>query len=72
MAKTSQPNTGGSQFYFVDKDSTPSHLDGIQYLVKQSLVRLMNFVSGIDATDRISTVTTASDSPVDEIQRLKK
>ena len=29
MAKTSQPNTGGSQFFLIPEDSTPSHLDGV-------------------------------------------
>ena len=29
MAKTSQPNTGGSQFFIVPEDSTPAHLDGV-------------------------------------------
>ena len=28
MAKTSNPNTGGSQFYIVPTGSSPSHLDG--------------------------------------------
>ena len=28
MAKTSSPNTGGSQFFIIPEDSTPSHLDG--------------------------------------------
>ena len=29
MAKTSAANTGGSQFFIVPSDSTPSHLDGV-------------------------------------------
>ncbi len=29
MAKTSSPNTGGSQFFIVPSDSNPSHLDGV-------------------------------------------
>ena len=74
MAKTSQPNTGGSQFYFVDKDSTPSHLDGVHTVFGQAVSGKIDgtIVSGIEAIDRISTVTTASDSPVDEIPTIKK
>ena len=29
MAKTNAPNTGGSQFFIIPEDSTPSHLDGV-------------------------------------------
>ncbi len=29
MAKTSMPNTGGSQFFIIPEDSTPSWLDGV-------------------------------------------
>ena len=29
MAKTNNPNTGGSQFFLIPEDSEPSHLDGI-------------------------------------------
>ena len=29
MAKTSAPHTGGSQFFLIPEDSTPSHLDGV-------------------------------------------
>ncbi|MCH2645079.1 MAG: peptidylprolyl isomerase [Candidatus Poseidoniaceae archaeon] len=29
MAKTNSPHTGGSQFFLIPEDSTPSHLDGI-------------------------------------------
>tara|TARA_B100000287_G_scaffold316192_1_gene299799 strand:+ start:6850 stop:7551 length:702 start_codon:yes stop_codon:yes gene_type:complete len=29
MAKKSAPNTGGSQFFIIPEDSTPSHLDGV-------------------------------------------
>jgi peptidyl-prolyl cis-trans isomerase B (cyclophilin B) len=72
MAKTSNPNTGGSQFYFVDKDSTPSHLDGVHTVFGQAVAGTIDgdVVSGIDAIERISLVTTASDSPVDEIPTI--
>ena len=29
MAKTSAPHTGGSQFFLIPSDSTPSWLDGV-------------------------------------------
>jgi cyclophilin family peptidyl-prolyl cis-trans isomerase len=29
MAKTSAPNSGGSQFFIIPEDSTPSWLDGV-------------------------------------------
>jgi len=74
MAKTSSPNTGGSQFYFVDKNSTPSHLDGVHTVFGQAVSGKIDgsVVSGIDAIDRISSVTTASDSPVDEIPTIDR
>ena len=51
MAKTSQANTGGSQFYFVDKDSTPSHLDGVHTIFGK-------VIHGFDEIDYISNVST--------------
>ena len=75
MAKTQQANTGGSQFYFVDKDSTPSHLDGVHTVFGQAVSGKIDgaVVSGIDAIDYISEVTTdTSDNPVDEVPRIKR
>jgi len=61
MAKTSNPNTGGSQFYIVDDGSTPSHLDGIHTIFGQ-------VVSGMEHVNAISEVATDSnDSPVDDV-----
>ncbi len=61
MAKTSNPNTGGSQFYIVDDGSTPSHLDGIHTIFGQ-------VVSGMEHVNAISEVATNSnDSPVDDV-----
>lgn len=75
MAKTSAPNTGGSQFYFVDKDSTPSHLDGVHTVFGQAVSGKIDgaVVSGIDAIDYMSKVTTdSSDNPVDEVPTIKR
>jgi cyclophilin family peptidyl-prolyl cis-trans isomerase len=50
MAKTSAPHTGGSQFFFVDGGSSPSHLDGVHTVFGQ-------VVSGTDIVDSISQVS---------------
>jgi cyclophilin family peptidyl-prolyl cis-trans isomerase len=60
MAKTSNPNTGGSQFFIVDNQST-NWLDG-QHTV------FGHVVEGHDEIDYISQVsTTTTDSPVDNV-----
>lgn len=53
MAKTSAANTGGSQFFLVDRDSNPSHLDGVHTVFGQ-------VTSGMDHVDSISQVPTSS------------
>jgi len=64
MAKTSAPNTGGSQFYIVPSDSTPSHLDGIHTVFGQ-------VVSGMEHVDAISEVDTdQNDRPVNEVRLI--
>ena len=61
MAKTNDPNTGGSQFYIVPSDSTPSHLDGI-HTVFGEVVKGMHFV------DYISDVETGpNDRPIHDV-----
>ncbi len=61
MAKTSNPNSGGSQFYIVDDGSTPSHLDGIHTIFGQ-------VVSGMEHVNAISEEATYSnDRPVDDV-----
>ena len=75
MAKTSNPHTGGSQFYFVDLDSVPSQLDTVHTVFGQAVSGTLDgkSVSGIDAIDRISQVMTDSgDNPVDEIPTIKR
>jgi len=64
MAKTSAPNTGGSQFYIVPSDSMPSHLDGIHTVFGQ-------VVSGMEHVDAISEVDTdQNDRPVNEVRLI--
>ena len=53
MAKTSPPNTGGSQFFLIPEDSTPNWLDGV------------HTVFG-DITEGCEFVTSISDVPTGE------
>ena len=58
MAKTSQPNTGGSQFFIIPEDSTPSWLDGVHTVFGK-------VTSGCEHVTTISEVSTDSnDRPV--------
>jgi cyclophilin family peptidyl-prolyl cis-trans isomerase len=57
MAKTSPPNTGGSQFFLIPEDSEPDHLDGIHTVFGE-------IVSGCNHVTAISEVpTTGSQNP---------
>ena len=74
MAKTQYPNTGGSQFFFVDRDSTPSHLDGIHTVFGAAIAGSIDGqnVSGIDVIDAISQVQIGNyDRPVYEVKILR-
>ena len=64
MAKTSAPHTGGSQFYIVPSDSTPSHLDGVH--------TVFGFViEGQEYVDAIATASTGqNDQPVNDVTIL--
>lgn len=53
MAKTSQPNTGGSQFFIIPEDSTPSHLDGVHTVFGE-------IIEGCEHITSISEVGTDS------------
>ena len=65
MAKTSAPNTAGSQFYIVPSDSTPSHLDGVHTVFGM-------VTSGMDHVDAISEVSTGSnDKPVEDVRLIQ-
>ena len=52
MSKTSNANTGGSQFFIVDNGSTPSHLNGVHTVFGK-------VHSGFGIVDYISQVSTA-------------
>ena len=58
MAKTSQPDSGGSQFFIIPSDSTPSHLNGVHTVFGE-------IVNGCDDVTEISEVMTdGSDRPI--------
>ena len=64
MAKTASENTGGSQFFIVPEDSTPSHLDG-QHTVFGKVS------SGLSSVTAISDVETGdNDRPIFEVRLL--
>ena len=61
MAKTNNPNTGGSQFFLIPEDSNPSHLDGVHTVFG-------NIISGCNHVTAISEVPTAAqDRPVNDV-----
>ena len=61
MAKTSSPDTGGSQFFIVPSDSNPSHLNGVH--------TVFGYVtSGLESIKDISEVDTGdNDRPVYDV-----
>lgn len=64
MAKTSSPNTGGSQFFIVPEDSNPSHLDGVHTVFGK-------VSSGLSSVTAISDVSTEdNDRPTFEVRLL--
>ena len=61
MAKTSNPNTGGSQFFLIPEDSEPSHLDGVHTVFGE-------ITSGCNHVTAISEVPTgAQDKPINDV-----
>ena len=65
MARTSEPDSAGSQFYIVPSDSMPSHLDGSYTVFGQ-------VISGMEHVDAISEVDTdSSDTPIDEVRLVR-
>ena len=80
MANSGQ-NTGGSQFYLVDKDSTPSWLDGptqdggghTVFGLAVSGQWMGQNMSGIDVIDEISQIATDdNDKPTSEVPVIQK
>lgn len=63
MAKTSAPHTGGSQFFLIPEDSTPSHLDGVHTVFGK-------ITSGCEHVTAISQVAVGGpqgSTPVDDV-----
>ena len=63
MAKTSQPNTGGSQFFLIPQDSNPSHLDGV-HTVFGEIVDGCEFVTSISEVQTGGSQGSTPDNPV--------
>ena len=62
MAKTTSPNTGGSQFFLIPKESSPSWLDGQHTVFGQ-------ITSGCDHVSNIAEVETGdNDRPIQEVK----
>ena len=55
MAKTSYPNTGGSQFFIIPEDSTPNWLDGVHTV----------FGTVISGCEHITTISEVATGPGD-------
>ncbi|MBJ64803.1 MAG: hypothetical protein CMB55_08435 [Euryarchaeota archaeon] len=60
MAKTNVPNTGGSQFFIIPEDSTPSWLDGVHTVFGI-------ITEGCESITAISKVQTQNDKPVNDV-----
>ena len=74
MAKTSQANTGGSQFFIVDKEHSQPHLDGVHTVFGIVVGGSIDGVSttGIAVVDEISQVVTGvGDRPVYDVTVTK-
>tara|TARA_B100001027_G_scaffold188963_1_gene142257 strand:- start:2346 stop:3386 length:1041 start_codon:yes stop_codon:yes gene_type:complete len=72
MAKTSNPNTGGSQFYIVPTGSTPSHLDGVHTVFG----KVLSGMPHVDAINKVVTgnndddESTSGDQPIDDVRLI--
>ena len=64
MAKTSSPNTGGSQFFIVSPGSTPSWLDGVHTVFGS----VYSGFSTIDYIDAVQTGGPQGSDPVNDIK----
>jgi len=63
MAKTNSPHTGGSQFFLIPEDSTPSHLNGVHTVFG-------TITSGCEHVTAISQVAVSGpqgSTPVDDV-----
>ncbi|MFL2979906.1 MAG: peptidylprolyl isomerase [Candidatus Thalassarchaeaceae archaeon] len=72
MAKTTNPHTGGSQFYIVPTGSSPSHLDGVHTVFGE----VLSGMSHVDAINNVLTGnndnddSTSGDQPIDDVRLI--
>ena len=72
MAKTNNPNTGGSQFYIVPTGSSPSHLDGVHTVFG----KVLGGMPHVDAINKVVTgnndddESTSGDQPIDDVRLI--
>ena len=64
MAKTNNPDSGGSQFFIVSPGSTPSHLDGVHTVFGS----VHSGFSTVDYIDAVQTDGWQGSDPVNEIK----
>ncbi|MGB0448300.1 MAG: peptidylprolyl isomerase [Candidatus Poseidoniaceae archaeon] len=63
MAKTSAPHTGGSQFFLIPEDSTPSHLDGVHTVFG----KITSGCEHVTAISQIAVSGPQGSTPVDDV-----
>ena len=63
MAKTSKPNTGGSQFFLIPEDSTPSHLDGVHTVFG----KITSGCEHVTAISQVAVGGSQGSTPVDDV-----
>ena len=63
MAKTSAPHTGGSQFFLIPEDSTPSHLDGVHTVFG----KITSGCEHVTAISQVAVTGQQGSTPVDDV-----
>ena len=63
MAKTSSPHTGGSQFFLIPEDSTPSHLDGVHTVFG----KITSGCEHVTAISQVAVTGQQGSTPVDDV-----
>ena len=63
MAKTSAPHTGGSQFFLIPEDSTPSHLDGVHTVFG----KITSGCEHVTAISQVAVGGSQGSTPVDDV-----
>ena len=63
MAKTNAPHTGGSQFFLIPEDSTPSHLDGVHTVFG----KITSGCEHVTAISQVAVTGQQGSTPVDDV-----